>query len=96
MDEDQKIIVTTKGQLMAAVLAFSETVPTTIILKRKTGTTIIKHKWTGTIKKWKTEYRHGEGYKPVLVNEKAEYTLASVIKKIRTRIRKIPARELLA
>ena len=70
---NQEIIVSTKGQLMAAVLAFNDQgISTTIILKRKTGTTRFYHPGA------------------CLGNMEAG------INKLRARIRRLPAKELLA
>ena len=70
----QEIIVETKGQLMAAVLALNKHVPTTIILKRKTGITVIEQNWNGS----------------------SCVPMGEIRRIIRARIKRLPAKELLA
>jgi hypothetical protein len=95
---NQEIVVETKGQLMAAVLTFNVDIPTTIILKRKSGITLIEHKWTPRYNEVR-EYHPIKGYIKVRKQASAlenATALDAIIRGLRTKIRKLPAKELLA
>ena len=87
--------VYTKGQLMAAVECYTEEYPTVIVVHKKDGNIFhITQQWTEPSSRGKDQITNLGIRTPIRIIDN-EITLSAIKKKIRKRIKAIPAKTLL-